>query len=110
MSQVYKVDHDLSDDDVIRYSRQLITSDFHVQGQQLLKKASVLIVGCGGLGNPVALYLAGAGIGKLGLVDADAVDLSNIHRQIGFTMADIGKRKVDVLKEAVKMCVVNKFI
>lgn len=58
-------------------------------------------MGCGGLGNPTALYLAGAGIGKLGLLDSDSIDLSNIHRQIGYTMADIGKKKVETLKKAV---------
>ncbi|KAE9555611.1 hypothetical protein FO519_001189 [Halicephalobus sp. NKZ332] len=101
MSKIYKPDHGLSDEEISRYSRQLITSDFHVKGQEALKKSSVLVVGCGGLGNPAALYLAGAGIGKLGLLDSDSVDISNIHRQIGYTVADIGKKKVETLKKAV---------
>jgi len=101
MSEIYKSDHELSDDEILRYSRQLITSDFNVKAQEALKKSSVLIVGCGGLGNPAALYLAGAGVGRLGLVDSDSIDLSNIHRQIGYTMADIGKKKVETLKKAV---------
>uniref|UniRef100_A0A914RDB6 THIF-type NAD/FAD binding fold domain-containing protein n=1 Tax=Panagrolaimus davidi TaxID=227884 RepID=A0A914RDB6_9BILA len=67
MSDLYK-DHNLTDEEVSRYGRQMITADFDVRNQEKLKNSAVLIVGCGGLGNPVALYLAGAGIGKIGLL------------------------------------------
>ena len=91
----YIRNHSLSNEEVQRYSRQLIISEFGVQAQERLKNSSALIIGCGGLGSPVALYLASSGLGRLGLVDHDNVDVSNLHRQIIHRQTTIGKTKVD---------------
>lgn len=72
----------LTNSQIARYSRHLILPEIGIQGQEKICKGSVLIVGCGGLGSPCALYLAAAGVGKIGLVDFDIVDTSNLHRQI----------------------------
>jgi molybdopterin/thiamine biosynthesis adenylyltransferase len=80
---------------VDRYARQLVLSEIGGPGQQALKRARVLIVGLGGVGAPAALYLAAAGVGTLGLIDADAVALSNLQRQIIFTSADAERPKVE---------------
>jgi molybdopterin/thiamine biosynthesis adenylyltransferase len=77
-----------------RYSRHIILSEVGVKGQKKLMDAKVLIVGAGGLGAPVALYLAAAGVGTIGIVDADEVDLSNLQRQVIHTTPDVGKAKV----------------
>lgn len=79
-----------------RYSRQALLPDFGWEAQSKLKSASVLIIGAGGLGCPCSLYLAGAGVGHIALVDHDTVDLSNLHRQVLFTEADVGKSKVEI--------------
>ena len=79
-----------------RYKRHILLKEIGGAGQQALLRARVLIVGMGGLGNPLAQYLAAAGVGTLGLVDDDCVDLSNLQRQILFGTQDIGARKVDV--------------
>lgn len=79
-----------------RYHRQMLLPEIDEAGQLALSKAKVLIVGLGGLGHPVASYLAAAGIGTLGLVDGDTVDVSNLHRQVLFTTADVGKNKAEV--------------
>ncbi len=83
----------LSDDELLRYSRQLILPGFELEHQERLKASSVLVVGCGGLGSPLALYLAAAGIGRLVLADGDDVDVSNLHRQILYGEGDIGQPK-----------------
>ncbi|MEM8769565.1 MAG: molybdopterin-synthase adenylyltransferase MoeB [Pseudomonadota bacterium] len=85
---------DLSDEQLLRYSRQIMLPDVDVAGQEALLDATVLVVGLGGLGSPVALYLAAAGVGKLILTDDDAVDLSNLQRQVVHGQADIGASKV----------------
>lgn len=85
-----------SDEEVERYARHLILSEVGGPGQQALKRARVLVVGMGGIGNPAALYLAAAGVGTLGLIDDDVVSLSNLQRQVIFTADDINKPKVDV--------------
>jgi adenylyltransferase/sulfurtransferase len=80
--QAYSAQHGLTKDQVERYSRHLLLPSFGVAGQGKLCNSRVLIVGCGGLGSPAALYLAAAGIGTLGLVDHDVVELSNMHRWV----------------------------
>lgn len=83
-----------------RYSRHIILKEVGVKGQKKLLNASVLIIGAGGLGAPAAMYLAAAGVGHIGIVDADEVDLSNLQRQIIHSTADIGKAKVKSAKES----------
>ncbi|TDI74716.1 MAG: hypothetical protein E2O84_05480, partial [Bacteroidetes bacterium] len=72
----------LTPQEISRYSRHLLLSEIGVAGQQKLKNASVLVVGAGGLGSPLTMYLAAAGIGRIGIVDYDDVDVTNLHRQI----------------------------
>ena len=86
-----------------RYSRQIILKDIGILGQKLISKAKILVVGAGGLGCPVAEYLGRAGIGTLGIVDFDKVQLSNIHRQSMYNTKDIGKFKVDVVQKKIKL-------
>jgi molybdopterin/thiamine biosynthesis adenylyltransferase len=88
-----------SDDEIERYARHLVLREVGGPGQQALKAASVLIVGAGGLGAPAALYLAAAGIGRLGLVDADRVSLSNLQRQVLYAAGDVGRVKVEAAAE-----------
>jgi sulfur-carrier protein adenylyltransferase/sulfurtransferase len=93
---------DLSNEEIARYSRHLILPEVGMEGQKKLKAAKVLCVGTGGLGSPLALYLAAAGIGTLGLVDFDVVDSSNLQRQIIHSTADIGRPKIDSAEERLK--------
>ena len=83
----------LTDKDILRYSRHLILPQVGATGQKKLKRAKVLVVGTGGLGAPVALYLAAAGVGTIGLVDFDEVEESNLQRQIIHGFRDVGARK-----------------
>ena len=92
----------LTNNEIERYSRQIILKDIGVSGQKKLKKSKVLIVGLGGLGCPAAEYLSRAGVGTIGLIDHDKVNLSNIHRQSIFTTSDIKKYKVDAVKQRIK--------
>jgi adenylyltransferase/sulfurtransferase len=85
----------LSNDEIKRYGRHLIMPEFGIDGQRRLKAASVLIIGTGGLGSPLALYLAAAGVGRLGLVDYDVVDDSNLQRQIVHGVSTVGQLKVE---------------
>lgn len=84
----------LSEEQIERYSRQILLPEVGGKGQEKLLAAKVLIIGAGGLGSPVASYLAGAGVGTLGIVDSDTVELSNLHRQILYSSDDIRKKKV----------------
>jgi len=90
---------ELTNDELARYSRHLILPEVGMEGQQRLKAARVLCVGTGGLGSPLAFYLAAAGIGTLGLVDFDVVDASNLQRQIIHSTKDIGRKKLDSAAE-----------
>jgi sulfur-carrier protein adenylyltransferase/sulfurtransferase len=98
----------LSHDEVRRYSRHLIMPEVGIQGQRKLKAASVLLIGTGGLGSPLALYLAAAGIGRIGLVDYDVVDETNLQRQVIHFTSDVGKSKLD--SAAAKLSDVNPFV
>ncbi len=91
----------MNDDDLLRYSRQIMLEQIDIAGQERLLASRVLVVGAGGLGSPVALYLAAAGVGHLSLADADRVDLSNLQRQIAHGHADIGRNKAESAAQAV---------
>ncbi|MBY5163979.1 molybdopterin-synthase adenylyltransferase MoeB [Salsipaludibacter albus] len=91
----------LTNDEIARYSRHLIIPDVAIEGQERLKAAKVLLVGTGGLGSPLALYLAAAGVGTIGLVDNDVVDASNLQRQVIHGTSDIGKDKLDSAEESI---------
>ncbi|HSJ86737.1 MAG TPA: molybdopterin-synthase adenylyltransferase MoeB [Anaerolineales bacterium] len=86
---------ELSRDEILRYSRHLLIPEVGLEGQRKLKRSSVLIIGTGGLGSPVSLYLAAAGIGRIGLVDYDVVDSSNLQRQVIHGTSTVGKLKVE---------------
>jgi adenylyltransferase/sulfurtransferase len=90
-----------SDSELERYSRNIILADVGFSGQQRLKSSSALLVGVGGIGSPAALYLAAAGVGRIGLVDGDAVELSNLQRQILFRTDDVDGIKVERGREAI---------
>ena len=85
-----------------KFSKQIILKKVGIDGQRKIFKAKVLIIGVGGLGCPIILYLANSGVGNLGIIDDDKIDLSNLNRQILFTRNDIGKFKVDVAKKKIK--------
>ena len=91
-----------SNEQLERYSRHIILKEIGVKGQKKLLNAKVLIIGAGGLGAPAALYLAAAGVGTIGIVDADVVDLSNLQRQVIHTTNDIGKKKVESAAETMR--------
>ena len=88
-----------SEDEMKRYSRQLLLDGFGVEGQRRLRDSRVIVVGAGGLGSPVAYYLAAAGVGTIALADGDRVDLSNLQRQILHTTADLGRAKVESARD-----------
>ncbi len=96
---------ELTDQQIERYSRHIILEQVGLAGQKRLLAARVLIVGAGGLGSPAALYLAAAGIGTIGIVDADTVDITNLQRQIAHRTADLGREKVESAAE--KMAAIN---
>jgi len=93
------VSEELSHEEVKRYSRHLIMPEVGMEGQKKLKQGSVLCVGAGGLGSPLAFYLAAAGVGRMGIVDFDVVDFSNLQRQILHTTKDVGRPKLESARE-----------
>ncbi len=96
------VSEELTHEEVKRYSRHLIMPEVGMSGQKKLKKASVLCVGAGGLGSPLAFYLTAAGVGRIGIIDFDVVDFSNLQRQILHTTDDVGRPKLDSAAEKLK--------
>ena len=93
---------EFSNDEIARYSRHLIMPEVTLEGQKRLKASSILCIGTGGLGSPIALYLAAAGIGRIGLVDYDTVDFSNLQRQILHGTRDVGRKKINSARETIK--------
>ena len=93
---------DLSSEELLRYSRHLMLPEIGRAGQLALKRSRVLVIGAGGLGSPVSLYLAAAGVGTLGLVDFDVVDASNLHRQVLYGASDVGRPKLEVAAERLR--------
>jgi len=93
---------ELSSDEILRYSRHLILPEVALEGQQRLKASRVLLIGAGGLGSPLALYLAAAGVGTIGLVDFDVVDVTNLQRQIVHGTKDVGRPKLDSARDRLK--------
>src|SRR5271155_2058926 len=98
----------LSKEEILRYSRHLIMPEVGMEGQLKIKQASVLLIGTGGLGAPLALYLAAAGVGRIGLVDFDVVDFTNLQRQVIHFTSDVGRKKLD--SAAAKMREINPFV
>ena len=95
-------DSELTPDQLTRYSRHLMLKEVGMEGQIQLLKAKVLLVGAGGLGCPAGLYLAAAGVGNIGIIDSDKVDLTNLQRQILHGLADVGRPKTESAKEAIR--------
>ena len=93
---------EFSNDEIARYSRHLIMPEVTLEGQKKLKAASILCIGTGGLGSPIALYLAAAGVGRLGLVDGDVVDFSNLQRQILHGTKDVGRKKLNSARDRIR--------
>lgn len=94
---------EFSKEELERYSRHLIIPEFNIEGQKKLKNARVLVVGSGGLGTPLLEYLTAAGVGHIGIVDFDVVDLTNLQRQVLFTIEDVGKPKVEAARNRLKL-------
>ena len=97
-SEEFKAVGKLTNEEILRYSRHLIMPEVGMEGQLKLKAAKVLLIGTGGLGAPLGLYLAAAGVGKLGLVDFDVVDFTNLQRQVTFGTSDVGKAKSETAR------------
>src|SRR6202789_307792 len=89
----------LTKEEIERYSRHLIMPEVGMEGQLKLARAKVLMIGAGGLGAPLGLYLAAAGVGRLGIVEFDTVDTTNLQRQITFSTSDVGRPKAEAAKE-----------
>ena len=93
----------ISNNEYKKFSKQIILKKFGIIGQKRLKSSKVLILGMGGLGCPLAIYLASLGVGTIGIVDNDKVELSNLNRQIIYNKEDIGKYKIDVARKKIKI-------
>ena len=109
--------YDFTEEELQRYSRHILLKDVGVEGQEKINNANVLVIGAGGLGSPVILYLAAAGIGHIGIIDGDVVDLSNLQRQIIHTTKDVNyskalsaKEKVNAINPHVKVTVYQDFL
>ena len=98
----------LNPDEIFRYSRQIVLPEIGMAGQEKLKESSVLMVGVGGLGSVQALYLAGAGVGRIGLIDDDVIDISNLHRQVIYSESDAGISKVSAVEK--RLLELNPFV
>ncbi len=96
---------ELTDSQIERYSRHIILQDVGVEGQEKISNGKVFIIGAGGLGSPAALYLAAAGVGTIGIIDGDVVDMSNLQRQVIHHTPDVGRAKVESARE--KMLAIN---
>jgi len=92
----------MNDEQLLRYSRQILLPQIDVQGQEKMLAARVLLIGMGGLGSPAAMYLAAAGVGELVLVDDDCVDETNLQRQIVYTEKHVGELKVESAKQTLQ--------
>jgi molybdopterin-synthase adenylyltransferase len=107
------MNRNFSEEEFLRYSRNIVLPEVGRSGQERLKSSSVLLVGTGGIGLPAALYLAAAGVGRIGLVDCDTVELSNLQRQVVFGTDDVGRVKVECAKETISAlnphCVVETY-
>jgi adenylyltransferase/sulfurtransferase len=93
------VSNELTPKEIERYSRHLVIPEVGIEGQQKLKSARVLLIGAGGLGSPAAMYLAAAGVGKIGIVDFDTVSYSNLQRQVIYSTNDVGHPKTGLAKQ-----------
>jgi adenylyltransferase/sulfurtransferase len=101
--------HDrLSPEEINRYSRHLTLPEVGLAGQQKIKNAKVLMIGAGGLGSPIGIYLAAAGVGRIGVVDFDKVDASNLQRQVAHSTADLGRPKVESIRD--RMRAINPYV
>src|ERR1051326_8604922 len=98
----------LSNEEILRYSRHLIMPEVGMDGQLKLKQAKVLLIGTGGLGAPLGLYLSAAGVGRIGLVDFDVVDFTNLQRQVIHGTKDVGRKKLDSAAESMRD--INPFV
>src|SRR6202049_1622829 len=98
----------LNKDEILRYSRHLILPEVGMEGQLKLKNAKVLMVGAGGLGAPLGLYLAASGVGRAGIVDFDVVDFTNLQRQVIHGTKDVGRKKLDSAADS--MLDINPFV
>src|SRR6202042_1545708 len=98
----------LSNEEILRYSRHLIMPEVGMEGQLKLKNAKVLMVGAGGLGAPLGLYLAASGVGRVGIVDFDVVDYTNLQRQVIHGTKDVGRKKLDSAADS--MLDINPFV
>lgn len=102
ISKEINTKNELTPEEIERYARHLVIPEVGIEGQQKLKSASVLMIGAGGLGSPMGLYLAAAGIGKIGIVDLDTVSFSNLQRQVLYSTNDVGNSKAELAKERLR--------